>query len=121
MNANAQLAPLAPLRAHAGARRTQGLDEATLQHFALTHPELAEAIAAAAAEYEHIRAEFPELLDLDEDAQIRAVEAGFVNFYAMDAVIRSSRSPRAARGSSPSRARCSTTRRLRDARPRPHA
>ena len=86
MNANALLAPLAPLRAHAGARRTQGLDEATLQRFAPTHPELAEAIAAAAAEYEHIRAEFPDLLDLDEDAQIRAVQAGFVNFYAMDAV-----------------------------------
>ena len=30
--------------------------------------------------------EFAELLDLDEDAQMRAVQAGFVNFYADDAV-----------------------------------
>lgn len=86
MNATALLAPLAPLRAHAGARRTQGLDEVTLQRFAPNHPDLAEAIAAAAEEYVRVRAEFPELLDLDEDAQIRATQAGFVNFYSMDAV-----------------------------------
>jgi len=83
---NTLLAPLAPLRAHAGKRRTNGLDEATLLRFAPNHPDLAEAIAAAAAEYERIRGEFTDLLDLDEDAQIRAVQAGFVNFYSMDAV-----------------------------------
>jgi len=83
---NTLLAPLAPLRAHAGKRRTNGLDEATLLRFAPNHPDLAEAIAAAAAEYERIRGEFADLLDLDEDAQIRAVQAGFVNFYSMDAV-----------------------------------
>jgi len=83
---NTLLAPLAPLRAHAGKRRTNGLDEATLLRFAPNHPDLAEAIAAAAVEYERIRGEFADLLDLDEDAQIRAVQAGFVNFYSMDAV-----------------------------------
>ena len=86
MNANALLAPLAPLRAHAGTRRTQGLDDATLLRLSANHPELAQAIAAAAAEYERVRGEFADLLDLDEDAQIRAVQAGFVNFYSMDAV-----------------------------------
>ena len=86
MNSNALLAPLASLRAHAGKRRTQGLDDATLQRFAPQHPELAEAIAAAADEYARIREEFADLLDLDEDAQIRAVQAGYVNFYAMDSV-----------------------------------
>lgn len=86
MNTTALLAPLAPLRAHAGTRRTQGLDEATLARFAPTHPDLAAAIAAAAEEYARVRAEFPELLDLDEDAQIKAVQAGFVNFYSADAV-----------------------------------
>ena len=83
---NTLLAPLAPLRAHAGKRRTNGLDEATLLRFAPNHPDLSEAIAAAATEYERIRGEFADLLDLDEDAQIRAVQAGFVNFYSMDAV-----------------------------------
>jgi acetylornithine/succinyldiaminopimelate/putrescine aminotransferase len=86
MNANALLAPLAALRAHAGTRRTQGLDDATLLRLSANHPELAQAIAAAAAEYERVRGEFADLLDLDEDAQIRAVQAGFVNFYSMDAV-----------------------------------
>jgi acetylornithine/succinyldiaminopimelate/putrescine aminotransferase len=86
MNANALLAPLAPLRAHGGARRTQGLDDATLQRFASSHPELAQAIAAAAEEYARIKGEFADLLELDEDAQIRAVQSGFVNFYASDAV-----------------------------------
>ena len=79
-------APLAPLRAHAGARRTSGLDDATVDRFAATHPELVQAIAAAAAEYARIREEFADLLDLDEDAQLQAVQAGFVNFYSQDTV-----------------------------------
>jgi acetylornithine/succinyldiaminopimelate/putrescine aminotransferase len=77
---------LSPLRAHAGSRRTTGLDDATLAKFAAGHPDLVAAIEAAAAEYQRVRAEFPELLDLDEDAQIQAVQGGFVNFYADDAV-----------------------------------
>jgi len=77
---------LAPLRAHGGHRRTPGLDDATLARFAATHVELREAIEAAAAEYARIQDEFAELLDLDEDAQIAAVQAGYVNFYPTDAV-----------------------------------
>ncbi len=77
---------LAPLRAHKGARRTTGLDDATLVKFAATHPDLVEAINAAADEYARVRAELPELLDLDEDAQARAVQAGYVNFYSDDTV-----------------------------------
>jgi len=77
---------LAPLRAHGGKRRTTGLDDAPLVKFAAGHPDLVEAIDAAAAEYERVRAEFPELLDLDEDAQARAIQAGYVNFYSDDTV-----------------------------------
>jgi len=77
---------LAPLRAHAGKRRTTGLDDATVAKFAAGHPDLVAAIEAAAAEYQRVRAEFPELLEMDEDAQIQAVQGGFVNFYADDAV-----------------------------------
>ncbi|MEJ7747370.1 MAG: aminotransferase class III-fold pyridoxal phosphate-dependent enzyme [Luteimonas sp.] len=79
-------AKLAPLRAHTGTRRTIGLDDATLATFAASHPVLDEAVDAAVAEYERVRVEFPELLDLDEDAQVRAVQDGFVNFYPEDAV-----------------------------------
>ncbi len=77
---------LAPLRARKGARRTPGLDDATLAKFAARHPELGAAIVAAAAEFARIEGEFAELLDLDEDAQVQAVQAGFVNFYPQDGV-----------------------------------
>ncbi|MCL1633081.1 aminotransferase class III-fold pyridoxal phosphate-dependent enzyme [Luteimonas sp. SX5] len=77
---------LAPLRAHTGKRRTQGLDDATIARYAAAHPQLGEAIEAAVAEYARVRAEFPELLNLDEDAQVQALQDGFVNFYPQDAV-----------------------------------
>lgn len=76
---------LAPLRAHGNARTT-GLDDATIERFAKSHPQLAEAIEAAATEYAAIKAEFPELLALDENAQIEKIQAGFVNFYSADTV-----------------------------------
>jgi len=83
---NEILARLAPLRAHGGARRTAGLDDATVSRFLASHPELGQAIEAAAAEYARIRDEHADLLDLDEDAQLHAVQAGYVNFYPDDAV-----------------------------------
>jgi len=79
-------AKLAPLRARPGSRRTTGLDDATLQQFAASHAELGEAIEAAADEFARIEGTFPDLLDMDEEAQIEAVQAGFVNFYPQDAV-----------------------------------
>ncbi|QDA58038.1 aminotransferase class III-fold pyridoxal phosphate-dependent enzyme [Thermomonas aquatica] len=74
---------LAPLRAH-GKTRTTGLDDASVLAFAARDPQLADAIHAAAAEYALVRADFPELLDLDEDAQRAQVQSGFVNFYSQD-------------------------------------
>jgi acetylornithine/succinyldiaminopimelate/putrescine aminotransferase len=86
-NAHANpLSLLAPLRARGGNRRTVGLDDATIERFAASHPELREAIEAAAAEFDAVRSDIVDLLDLDEDAQIHAVQAGFVNFYPDDAV-----------------------------------
>mgnify|MGYP003406630826 CR=1 FL=1 len=52
--------------AHAGARRTHGLDDATILRFVASHPDLVDAIHAAAADYAAIREEFAELLDLDD-------------------------------------------------------
>ncbi len=80
------LAPLAPLRAHAGQRLTSGLDDASVERLAANHPDLAAAIAAAAAEYASVREAAADLLDLEEAAQIQALQAGYVNFYADDAV-----------------------------------
>ena len=77
---------LKPLRSHAGQVRTAGLDDATVLSLAGRFPELVAAVHAAAEQYAAIRGEFAELLDLDEQAQIEAVQAGFVNFYSEDAV-----------------------------------
>ena len=84
-NAPPITARLEPLRAHAGARRTHGLDDAVLASFA-DDPALNEAVDAAVAEYGRIRDEHADLLDLDEQAQIDATQAGYVNFYQDDAV-----------------------------------
>jgi acetylornithine/succinyldiaminopimelate/putrescine aminotransferase len=77
---------LATLRAHGGTRRTPGLDDATLLRFAASHPALNQAVDAAVAAYAQVEAEFPALLEQDEEAQLRAVQADYVNFYAEDAV-----------------------------------
>ncbi|GGK07603.1 aminotransferase class III-fold pyridoxal phosphate-dependent enzyme [Luteimonas terricola] len=79
-------ARLAPLRARKGQRRSPGLDDATIARFAASHPELVDAIDAAANEFASIEAEAADLLDLDEDAQVQAVQAGYVNFYPQDGV-----------------------------------
>ena len=77
---------LAPLRAHTGQRLTRGLDDATVERLAKGHPDLAAVIETAAAEHARLKDEFAELFDLDEAEQLRAVQAGYVNFYADDAV-----------------------------------
>ena len=77
---------LAALRNRAGAVRTHGLDDDTVNRLSSRFPELVAAVHAAVAEFAAIQSEFAELLDLDEQAQIDAVQAGFINFYADDAV-----------------------------------
>lgn len=77
---------LSPLRRHAGTVRTAGLDDATVLRLAALYPELVEAVHAALAQHDALRSEFADLLDLDEQAQIEAVQSGFINFYPEDAV-----------------------------------
>ncbi|MBD9435421.1 aminotransferase class III-fold pyridoxal phosphate-dependent enzyme [Pseudoxanthomonas sp. PXM03] len=77
---------LAPLRAHQGQRLTHGLDDAAIERLAKAHPDLTAVIEAAAAEHARLKDEFAELFDLDEAEQLRAVQAGYVNFYAEDAI-----------------------------------
>lgn len=74
-------ARLHPLRAHAGLVRTPGLSDEVIERFGATHPQLGAAIDAALEAFEAIKAEFPELLDLDEAEQMRIAQAGFLNFY----------------------------------------
>ncbi len=77
---------LSPLRGHAGTVRTTGLDDATLLRLAAKFPDLTAAVQAAVELYPSLKSEFSELMDLDEQAQIDAVQSGFVNFYPDDAV-----------------------------------
>ncbi|MDX9764362.1 MAG: lysine 6-aminotransferase, partial [Chiayiivirga sp.] len=77
---------LSDLRTQPGAVRTRGLSDEQLMSLAPDYPELVEAVNAARAQFEAVRGEFPEILAMDEDAQCATVQAGFVNFYATDAV-----------------------------------
>ena len=77
---------LKPLRQHAGTVRTPGLDDDSLQRLAGRFPELVEAAKAAVEAHDAIASEFADLLDLDEQAQVEAVQGNFVNFYPDDAV-----------------------------------
>jgi acetylornithine/succinyldiaminopimelate/putrescine aminotransferase len=74
------------LRDAAGARSTQGLRDDTIRRFTELDPELGEAIEAACAQYDMLCEEFPEVMAMDEPAQIEAVQSGFVNFYSDDTV-----------------------------------
>lgn len=79
-------ARLQPLRAHAGHVRTPGLADDVIERFGATHPQLGAAIDAALEAFEAVKAEFPELLDLDEAEQMAIAQGGFLNFYPDDAV-----------------------------------
>jgi len=77
---------LRELRNQGGQVRTQGLDDATVKRFAAQDADLAGAIADAHASLTQLKAAHPEVLGLDEDAQLHALQSGFVNFYPDDAV-----------------------------------
>ena len=80
------IAKLEDLRRGSGKTRTQGLPDAVVERMAAQFPELAEAIDDALAAQHALATEFPDLLKLDEAAQLARVQADFVNFYADDAV-----------------------------------
>lgn len=80
------LAKLKPLREAGGAARTTGLSDAALRPFLESDANLRAAINAASEQFDRARAEFPEVLTLDEHEQVERAQAGFVNFYPDDAV-----------------------------------
>ncbi|MDX1381142.1 MAG: aminotransferase class III-fold pyridoxal phosphate-dependent enzyme, partial [Xanthomonadales bacterium] len=77
---------LAELRACGGAARTRGLPDEVILRFAERDPRLARAISEARAAFRALRKEDPGFLELDENEQVRTIQAGFVNFYALDVV-----------------------------------
>ena len=77
---------LAELRACGGAARTVGLADEVILRFAERDPRLARAVADASKAFQALRDEDPEFLAMEENEQVRAIQSGFVNFYALDAV-----------------------------------
>ncbi len=77
---------LNPLRTRQGTVRTQGLDDATLLRLSAQFPELDTSAQRAAEALPALLAEFADLIDADEQAQIDATQAGFINFYPDDAI-----------------------------------
>ncbi len=80
------LAALNEIRSFAGSRRTVGLSDETIARFAATDPDLERTVDDAVARHREMRAEFPEILALDEPEQVTAIQGGFVNFYADSAI-----------------------------------
>ncbi|MEO7478080.1 MAG: aminotransferase class III-fold pyridoxal phosphate-dependent enzyme [Lysobacteraceae bacterium] len=76
------------MRQHGGKIRSHGLDDATIERFAATHADLREAIEAASDQFNALcaDAQWNDVLAMDENAQVHAAQAGFINFYPDDAV-----------------------------------
>ena len=77
---------LESIRSVGGKRTTHGLTDETLERFATTDPSLAEAVEAAVEQFGMLKAEFPDLMAMDELDQVGAIQSVLVNFYAHDAV-----------------------------------
>ena len=77
---------LKPLRDCGGHRLTTGLDDATIEQFALLDSNLGLTIERAGNAFKAVSDEFADLLQLDERDQIEQLQADFINFYATDAV-----------------------------------
>ena len=80
------LSKLHEMRDVGGAARSVGISDETLELLLRGFPDLAEAIEAAHASHVELRTSMGDFLALDEQAQIDAAQAAFVNFYPDDAV-----------------------------------
>jgi acetylornithine/succinyldiaminopimelate/putrescine aminotransferase len=74
------------IRSHGGTIRTRGLDDATIIRFASQDDRLEQAVDAALDQFSGLQSEMPDMLEMDEDAQLQATQDRFINFYADDAV-----------------------------------
>jgi len=80
------LTSLEILRRSGGTIRTHGLDDATIERFEAIDPRLGQAVDQALAVAECWKSAYPELWAADDEQQQLQLQAGYVNFYADDAV-----------------------------------
>ncbi len=83
---NPLLVKLDEMRHAGGNARTQGLADAIVADLTERHADLVEAIDAAYGAFLALRSAEPELLKLDEAAQIEAVQGDYINFYPDDGI-----------------------------------
>ena len=69
-----------------GSVLTTGLKDDTIARFLDNDPLLSQAINNAFDNFQSIKAEFPELINMDETAQMHMIQNDYVNFYADDAI-----------------------------------
>lgn len=86
VDASLYMSRLREMREHGGYASTTGLDDRTISRFLARGPELGNAIDQAYETFTELKVSRPDLLSLDERQQLAAVQAGIVNFYAIDAV-----------------------------------
>ena len=77
---------LREMREFGGKPRTTGLDDATIERFASSHPALSQAIEEAVARHRELRNDLSDFLKLDEVEQLETAQASFVNFYPDDGI-----------------------------------
>jgi acetylornithine/succinyldiaminopimelate/putrescine aminotransferase len=77
---------LKAMREATGETVTQGLGDDIIHDFARSDRHLVQAINEAWEQHQALQQEFPEILRMNERDQIQAIQHGFVNFYADDAV-----------------------------------
>ena len=77
---------LSTLRNAGGTIRTRGLPDDVVERFAARDERLEQAVDQALGVAECWQAAYPDLWRTDEDAQRAELQAGYVNFYADDAV-----------------------------------
>ena len=80
------LEKLNTIRAAKGSVLTKGLSDDVIANFLQRDSALTVAIENAHTSYLAIKDEFPELLDMDESAQIKTVQEDYINFYSEDAI-----------------------------------
>lgn len=83
---NLHLVQLSEMRAAGGAIDTTGLGDDVILRFLATDSSLATAIAQAHAHTVKLKSANPDFLALDEADQVKKAQAGFTNFYDVEAV-----------------------------------
>ena len=83
---SAHLSRLQEMRSHGGRIDTSGLSDSVITQFLGSHPQLGDAIDRAWAQFTSLKTDDPDFLVLDESEQVETAQAGFTNFYDVQAI-----------------------------------